>query len=335
MIKLNEAYLELTRKCPLRCKHCYIGEKEQEFELPKNDWFKILEKLKKLRIKKIILLGGEPTTYQNFYDVLSYCSSSFNSVTVETSGVTDSYFSNYNCNVAVSFESCIPKENDLIRMYPAGNESVYKNAFQKLLKGRKYPNPRIIRMTLYNDTDVMGSIIMAERLGANLVLVPLMNQGEGTNLFYKVPDAGKIKEAAETCMISNLTVKGYHQVQIPQWYLINIDLFNKYSPLFKKQKRICSAGVQRIFIDYKGNAYPCMFIPQVKLGNFLKDKITKISKNLENFNKSIEQVPKCGKCKDCDAWRFCHGGCVAIYRTNKSRMGINCPLTINLNSHNN
>ena len=129
----------------------------------------------------------------------------------------------------------------------------------------------------------------------------------------------------------SIRLKGYHQVQVPQWYLVNLELFKKYDSLFKEQGRICAAGIQRIFIDFKGNVFPCMFLPQFNLGNILKD-IRKVKKNLLEFNEKINQVEPNGFCKNCDAWTLCHGGCVASYIKQKSKMGETCPIQLNLNN---
>ena len=331
MEKINEAYLELLRRCVLNCKHCYISEKEKTTEMPREDWFKIIDKLTKFKIKRCVLLGGEPTIKKDFYDILAYAISNFREVVVETAGVTKSYFADYDCAVAVSFESCYKEKNDEIRRFPNSDKSVYEIAVKKLLDGRKYDNPKICRFTLYNDTDVLGSIIFAEKLGANAVFMPLINLGNATNLVHRIPSAKKIKEAVEICINANLRMKGYHQVQIPQWFLINIPLLKKYGSLFKKQKGICAAGKQRIFINYVGDVFPCMFLPQFKLGNILKESILKINKRIREFNKKIAEIEPHGKCRGCDAWDYCHGGCIASYIKDKSKMGSNCPLAINLN----
>lgn len=330
MNKINECYLEITQNCVLKCKHCYLGDKKSE-ELDREDWFRIIDKLKKFQIKKCVILGGEPTIHHQFYDILAYAISRFKEVTVETSGATKSWFSDYDCNVAISFESCNPKKNDDIRRFPDSKRSVYELAIKKLINGKKHGNSKIIRMTLYNDTDVLGSIVMAEKLGANLVLMPLIDLGYATELSYRIPNSKKIEEAVETCMMSNDKMRGYHQVQIPQWYMANLDLFNKYSPLFKKQRRICSAGVQRLFVTYSGDIFPCMFLPQFKLGNIMKDNIQSINKKLNEFIKKIKEIKPNGKCKNCSAWGYCGGGCIAQYWNNKSRMGEQCPFTEDLN----
>jgi radical SAM protein with 4Fe4S-binding SPASM domain len=183
-------------------------------------------------------------------------------------------------------------------------------------------------MTLFNDSDVLASIVFAEKLGSNLTLVPLMKQGCAENLIHRIPNAQKIKEAVEICMEANERMKGHHEVQIPQWYLANIDLFNKYRGLFAKNHRICPAGHNRLFINSKGDIFSCMFCPKPKFGNLLKDKITIIEKNINEFNDKIKMVEPQGKCKNCDAWNYCHGGCLASYYKTKFQMGNNCPMVV-------
>ena len=86
----------------------------------------------------------------------------------------------------------------------------WKKAFSKY-----FDNEKVIRMTLYSDTDVLGSIVMAEKLQANLVLTPLINLGNASStLTHRIPNAKKIQEAINECILSNLKLKGYHQVLV-------------------------------------------------------------------------------------------------------------------------
>ena len=327
-MKINEVYIEILRKCNLSCSHCYLDEKEKEESI---DWIKVIDKLKFFNIKKCVILGGEPIIHKDFWKILSYAISSFKDVTVETNGTLPSFFQNYDCGVAISFESCFKKQNDEIRKFSDSKKSVYNLAVKKMLDGKNYDNKKIIRMTLYNDTDVLASIVFAEKLGANSVFMPLMIQGNAFGLIHRVPSTKKIKESIEICMNANLRMKGYHQVQIPQWYLVNLDLFEKYSSLFKKQGRICSCSIQRLFVNYKGDVFGCPFMERPNFGNIIKDKLFSIEKKIKEFNRKISNIKPQGKCKNCSLFEICGGGCLSKWINNKSKMGDDCPLSIDLN----
>lgn len=327
MPKINHIFLEILEACNCACEHCYAS-KSQKY-LSRQDWFKIVDLcVSNFHPKNIIIVGGEPTLHPDIYPIISYCISKVPVVSIQTNGTLPSYFQNYNCEVNVSFESCFKDENDKIRKFANSNNSVYELAVKKMMAGKKYDNPRICRMTLYNDSDVLASIVFAEKLGANLTLVPLIRQGCAENLIHRIPNAKKINEAIQICMEANEKMQGHHEVQVPQWYLTNLDLFNKYKGLFYKQHRICSAGVQRLFVSSDGSLRPCMFLPKISFGNILKDKISKIEKNINEFNDKIKAIEPQGKCKKCDAWNYCHGGCVASYIKNKKQMGENCPMIL-------
>ena len=326
-LSIGTAFLEITQNCNLNCEHCYLSQKKKN-DLSRENWFSIIEKLKYFNIKNCIIFGGESLLHKNVYDIISYAISHFRNVSIQTNGTLSSYFQNYNCEVNVSFESCFKKENDEIRKFANSDKSVYELAVKKMLSGKKYDNPRIARLCLYNDSDILASIVFAEKLGANLTLVPLMRQGCAENLIHRIPNAQKINEAIRICMEANEKMQGHHEVQVPQWYLANLDLFNKYKGLFFKQKRICSAGVQRLFINSRADVLGCMFVPHIKFGNILKDKISKIENNINEFNNKINEIKPQGKCKGCDCWNYCHGGCIASYIKSKKNMGENCPMRI-------
>ena len=73
--ELQFVWLELTETCNLRCIHCYEGDKHHDNpkeQLSFEQWLKILDQLKKLNCKKIEFIGGEPTVYPHFFDLLRY-----------------------------------------------------------------------------------------------------------------------------------------------------------------------------------------------------------------------------------------------------------------------
>ncbi|MFI7524432.1 radical SAM protein [Nocardia salmonicida] len=68
-------FLYITEKCPLRCKHCYMGDR---LDLERKMTPAYVEQvLEAVRITggqyKVYLLGGEPTTHPQFDEILDVC----------------------------------------------------------------------------------------------------------------------------------------------------------------------------------------------------------------------------------------------------------------------
>jgi MoaA/NifB/PqqE/SkfB family radical SAM enzyme len=98
---LSECILEILSECNYKCKHCYRQESEP---LTTEQIFIIIDKLKRIGIKRLTILGGEPTLRKDLYDILEYAISNVKEVNIETNGSTKTFFSPYKCNVCVSFE---------------------------------------------------------------------------------------------------------------------------------------------------------------------------------------------------------------------------------------
>lgn len=87
-MNIKSAWLTTNRSCNCRCEWCYA----QKTLGPKNSMdiekAKIaIKELKKHNIKKIVLIGGEPTIYKNFLELVKYIHSNEINCTVATNGI--------------------------------------------------------------------------------------------------------------------------------------------------------------------------------------------------------------------------------------------------------
>ncbi len=67
------AVWNLTTKCNLSCKHCYIdaGAKKDN-ELKKDEAFNVIQELASLGFRVILFSGGEPLLYQDLFELNAY-----------------------------------------------------------------------------------------------------------------------------------------------------------------------------------------------------------------------------------------------------------------------
>lgn len=86
---LNESmYIYLTNKCNLLCKHCYMySGKTNKKELPKEEWFKIIDNFKKNKGLSIIFTGGEILKYKDWIEVVKYTKKLNITTTILTNGI--------------------------------------------------------------------------------------------------------------------------------------------------------------------------------------------------------------------------------------------------------
>ncbi|HSM24665.1 MAG TPA: PqqD family peptide modification chaperone, partial [Anaerolineaceae bacterium] len=64
--------IAITYQCNNDCTHCYNARSRQFPQLPKTDWFKIIDKIWELGIPHIVFTGGEPTLCDFMPDLIQY-----------------------------------------------------------------------------------------------------------------------------------------------------------------------------------------------------------------------------------------------------------------------
>lgn len=78
---------EITKKCPLKCKHCYNDSGLiKRKELSTKQIIDVLYKLKNIGVQKIMLTGGEPTTNADFPKILDIATQLFIGVSIGSCG---------------------------------------------------------------------------------------------------------------------------------------------------------------------------------------------------------------------------------------------------------
>lgn len=89
------AGLSLTERCNLKCKHCYIGQKElwkaMDYslkEIPKEQITQLIPKLKRANVKRINLGGGETPLHPDFIDILQQLHDAEMKISLTTNGST-------------------------------------------------------------------------------------------------------------------------------------------------------------------------------------------------------------------------------------------------------
>lgn len=71
---LDTLWLDLTRKCQLACTHCYndSGPRGDHGTMTRSDWFRVIDDAATLRVGRLQIIGGEPTTHPDFADLVDH-----------------------------------------------------------------------------------------------------------------------------------------------------------------------------------------------------------------------------------------------------------------------
>ena len=307
-------HINLTNNCNLRCRHCYMSAgkfKEQvvNFEELKK-FFKNLEPLQEK--SEIILSGGEPLTYENFFEVLKFLDNGKNKITLFTNGTLID-----DTNYKIIADHCSEVQLSF--------EGVTQNYFEQI-RGKGNYHKVINALNLLKSCGVR--IIFA------ITLLPMTIEDVKNNLieFIKSLDYKNFEIRLNSEIEFTGNAADFDRNQFDKKYLDNIviQLIRKLSELgvemnFSNQNNIkfsnCGIGANLV-IHYDENIYPCHKFSDYKFK--MSDDAEKIFQAFNELNKSTS-ICRIKKCCACDLKYICGGGCrIENYIKNKNFLSSIC-----------
>ncbi|MBN1354128.1 MAG: radical SAM protein [Candidatus Omnitrophica bacterium] len=330
MIKYPKAPIEIelavTGKCNLRCKHCMVKgthDTDGRGELTTKELFALFDELKKCKIFKLSLLGGEPFVRSDILEVLDRIRTFPAEIQILTNGttvnkgiITRLKRIKYLKNVQVSLDGGSPATHDWQR--GAGS-------FAKTLKGIKLLRSAKINCLLkciinrrnFSEMDKMVSLSRGLGLKG-------MAFGDAVECGYARTHKKEIRLTAEVYRISLLKIAELKKKYADFLFYGTLPQMLELVSSFKKNgagngKRgsfgACPAGTKTLGIRHDGWAIPCSAFWTYKLGNIRDKSVTDIWQNspLLNRIRALRDVPLCGigECRDCQFIKYCNGGCRA------------------------
>ncbi|MBI3605243.1 MAG: radical SAM protein [Nitrospirae bacterium] len=310
----------LTRRCNLRCEHCYLSAGERDAgavdELNTEECFKTIDEMVRVNPASILVLtGGEPLLRKDLSQIARYGSEKGMMVVVGTNGtlLSDEKVRDLKKNgvmgVSISVDSLDPNNHDSFRCIPG--------ALNGALEGIEACNRNGLQFQVHttassmNYQDIPKIMDFAYEKGAKVY-----------NLFFLVC-TGRGEEMSDITPAQYETVLEYLvDVQkkfpgmlvrsrcAPHFKRIAFEK-NPDSPVTKAQGYEgggCLAGTHYCRITPEGDVTPCPFMP-VSVGNLRKEPFDHIWNTSSLFADLRKPVLK-GKCGDCEYSELC-GGCRA------------------------
>ncbi|OGJ16895.1 hypothetical protein A3K73_00450 [Candidatus Pacearchaeota archaeon RBG_13_36_9] len=270
--RIEGVFLSLTDKCNLDCKYCYQGSSptlNSDNELKKEEWIRLIKELKKLKVKKIRFVGGEPFLYKHFLEILDYSNKEGFKIKVFTNGILlDKQLIRKvkECEAVLSFN--LNSEKEKVQDFYQGKGSWKKtiNAIKKCKKENiefEIASP----LTNKNIKSIEKFIVLCTNLGAKRIrFVPLILIGKDSVMRKDKPSKKQIKELEEK--IKNKKIE------------VTIGC------------RSCEAGINYLTIQSNGDVTPCS-INKTILGNIKKTAIEKIINEIRKPKTKFKNI-----CKD-------------------------------------
>lgn len=349
--KTNMVVTKLTRDCNLRCKYCYVRDKDKfSGELMEFNVFKALidrivrdkEIVGKKNHISIVLHGGEPTLMPplEMTKFLSYAKRTFEknqipysfSIQTNATNLTDELlqvFKDYGVSVGISFDG-VAESNSL---RTAKSTVFYEEVIEKFKKYNidygliMVVNPMNINYVSRN-IEYIENVLKVSGYKVNYAedVLSLGNcEVTGYDFFEKVQ-----KIILQDCIYKNIKLSETNLFRIIEKYFKN-RFFGESVPDISSgncEIKICGGGINIIEINPDGTISFCgrysEDYPDVSLGSiFDKDFLSLRSIGLYfNAVKAKHRIIRETGCDLCSADNICDHGCIAFHRSKLGEWGI-------------
>jgi radical SAM protein with 4Fe4S-binding SPASM domain len=301
----------LTRKCNLKCPHCYINATTQQLknELTTEESKRLIDQICEVSRPLLILSGGEPLLRKDVYELVRYGAEKGLKMGLGSNGslIDDAAAKKLKEagieTVSISLDSHIPEQHDEFRGVVGSWEKAVRAIKALRENGVLVQVNTTVTQQNYDQIDDIMSL--AEGLGVeNFHLFFLVPTGRGTKIADISPAKyeGMIKTAFAKAAKHKLNVR---PSCAPQFMRIAKDM----SMDMRQWIRGCIAGLYYCRVYPNGDITPCPYLP-IKLGNIREKSFKEIWFNSEIFKSLRDFNALKGKCGICD-YRVLCGGCRA------------------------
>lgn len=300
----------LTKKCNLRCPHCYLEAEPQaaaENELTTQECLRLIDEMKSLGTEMVILTGGEPLLRKDIYDIAHYASSQGLWVVMGTNGVlvTDRVAQKMvECGVqgvAISIDSMEPYRHNSFR----GGPNAWELSVRALDICRANGLQVLVQSTVMamNYEEIPQLLKFTQEKGAwSFNLYFLVQTGRGQQMNDLSP------EQTEAMLSYLVDEQDQHRPMLVR---------SKCAPHFKRiayEKGLgglesggCMAGTQYCRITPQGDVTPCPYMTVVA-GNVREKSFGEIWATSPVLQALRNPAQLKGRCGACEFNELC-GGC--------------------------
>ncbi len=298
----------LTKRCNLRCPHCYMdGGTGAAHELDTRECLDLLDAMKAAGTEMVILTGGEPLLRRDIYDIARRASEIGMWVVMGSNGVlvTDRVAETMvECGVkgvAISIDSIDPDAHDRFR----GSSGAWAHSVRALDICRAHGLEVLVQSTVmaFNYHQIPDLIAFAREKGAwSFNLYFLVRTGRGQEM-------NDLSPARTASLLANLVDSQDHYRPM----LVR----SKCAPQFKQiayekgrpglESGGCMAGTRYARVTPEGDVTACPYMTVVA-GNVREQSFGEIWRNspvLENLRDSAALKGRCGRCE----FKTLCGGC--------------------------
>jgi MoaA/NifB/PqqE/SkfB family radical SAM enzyme len=320
-----------TSLCNLRCRYCYQSAgKPLDDELSFEERIDIINQMVDANVAFIAFSGGEPIMGPRFWDVLRYAaqflhiSIATNGTLLEDRSLVDKLADNGAKNVFVSLDGATHESHEFIRGKGSFDRTI--RGIQNLVANQHLHVGINTVVTQRNFHEVEGLLRLANSLGVNSFshynFIPT-GRGSDDHKNDLLPEQREQlltmlsqwhAKRKQTNLNTISTSPQYCRILYEQSGGQTAGLFHYTTDMGSSIKGIikyaggCGAGRVYAAIQPNGIMSPCVFMPQVKIGDLRKERFFDIWKNSELCHALSDREHYHFK---CSKYHYVCGGCRA------------------------
>lgn len=308
-------YLEITRKCNLKCEFCNIwmvGKKNPELfrkEMTKEKIFEIVDDAADMGVKIVDIDGGEPLLRKEVYEIIRRIEKNGMTSLVATNGtlltrnVVKKLIDSNLSTVLVSLDSHIPEIHDEVR----GVRETFKKARNgiKFLRELGKNNLKIGISSLVTSKNIELTKVakLAKSLDVDMIRFLPYHLIYPHNLYSSQNEKLFIDDERKLKILEN-EIENLLEYAKANGLLTNSEKFLKGIPEYFRGKKIvnkCYAGYLFCDINCYGEVMPCLLHSRSRIN--LGEKSFKDFWNSDEFKNARDKIRK-SRCENC--WHSCY-----------------------------
>ena len=300
--RLESVSFEITRKCNLRCRHCYSDSgKQLRNELTVEEIKSLIDELAAMGVLAITFTGGEPLMHPHIFELMEYAKKKpltillFTNATLITPEIARKLKELKVYKVNISIDGPDGKTHDQFRGVDGAFEKTIRGI--SLLQEAGVTVQVSISVTRLNYTKIKETLTLLKDMEiTTFKLWPITFSGRSgeKEIFISPEEFRTVVETHRNFEFEELGKKK--------------EVFE-----YSKKRENCGIGSGALSIKSNGVVTPCpAFGEDVSLGNIRTHSVADIWNNSPLLNDlRAMSVYETEVCKDCTFAAVCKGGCIA------------------------
>lgn len=295
--------IELTHKCPLKCKHCYIDAGNGE-SIETEKIMNIIGQCKAMGIDNIQLTGGEPLVHPDFFDILDVGLDNGITMHISTSGYIinehiKEKFRKYKNNSKIVIQISIDGKRETHEKF-RGVEGCYDRTME------------FIHMVLELGIKLAVGTCISDQPYEELKQLSIMLRDMGISMhrYSPISNRGRAEDNLQCNTAADIKqIKGYIKMLDKE---LSNDKFRVFyfeegeTGMDLRYKHNCGLGQTIVKIDPYGIMYPCL-MSDMKYADLNEVTLLQAQKNYSRIWENLYSPSQnlCGNCVDSELCNHC------------------------------